>query len=83
MQVRWNKGLDEQEKADLALQLAASTNVFKRLSVLIEEDISASSKHQESRDQYCSPSWAMAQADSIGEQRAYRKILRLINLKEK
>lgn len=82
MQTRWFKGLEEQQKNDLQLQLKASQNIFSRLSALIEDDIQASMKAQESKDLYDSPSWAMTQADHIGELRAYKRILRLIKLKE-
>lgn len=82
MQVRWTKGLDDQRRTDIQLQFKASTNIFNRLSRLIQEDIDSSTKSQESRGLYVSPSWAMEQADHIGEIRAYKRILRLINLKE-
>lgn len=82
MQTRWTKGLDKQEETDLRAQLVAATGVLKRLGVLLEEDLQRSHKTQESVELYNSPSWAYHQADSIGEQRAYKKILRLINQKE-
>ena len=82
MQVRWTKGLTEQQDADLRLQLKASTNIFERLGQLLQEDIASVVKVQESRGLYESPNWAMHQADNIGEIRAYKRILRLINLKD-
>lgn len=82
MQIRWTKGLTEQQDQDLRLQLKASTNIFERLGQLLQEDINAVVKVQESRGLYESPNWAMYQADNIGEIRAYKRILRLINLKD-
>lgn len=83
MQIRWNKGLSDQEKVDLKSSLVAANSAFKRLSILIEEDIASTIKSQELKGNYACPSWAMLQADYIGETRAYRKILRLINLEDK
>ena len=82
MQVRWTKGLTEQQATDLRLQLKASMNVFNRLEQLLQADLVSVLKAQESKEGYDSPSWAMNQADSIGEIRAYKKILRLINIKD-
>jgi hypothetical protein len=83
MQTRWTKGLDEAGKKELNSQLIASIPVLKRLGQLIEDSIEASTKVQESKETYESPSWAFFQADHVGELRAYRKILRLIDTKEK
>jgi hypothetical protein len=80
MQLRWTKGLESQQKTDLKAQLKASQNILNRLSTLLQEDIDSCIKAQEARDSYDSPSWAMYQADAIGETRAYRKILRLLDL---
>lgn len=82
MQLRWIKGLDDQQRADIKPQLLASKNILDRLSLLIQDDIESCIKAQEARDSYDSPSWAMYQADTIGEIRAYKKILRLLDMKE-
>ncbi len=82
MKTRWTKGLAKQEELDLRTSLVASIPVLKRLSVLLGADLDRCIKSQESTESYMCPSWAYTQADSIGEQRAYRKILRLITQKE-
>jgi hypothetical protein len=82
MQTRWNKNLDDQGKKDLNSSLLASNFAFSQLAVLISDDIDSSVKANETKGGYESPNWAYAQADHIGELRAYRKILRLIDLKE-
>ncbi len=83
MQTRWTKGLDEERAKDLISQLKASTSVLERLGKLIQEDSNNCTKLQESKESYASPSWAYIQADCIGELRVYKKILRLITLKDK
>ena len=82
MQTRWFKGLNEQEEKDLRAGLVASDTVLRRLGQLLQEDLTVSAAAQLSGVQYESPSWAYQQADFIGQQRVYTKILRLIN-KEK
>ena len=79
MQTRWFKGLDEQEVADMRASLVASTTILLRLSKLIQEDLDSSVAAQLAGAQYESPSWAYQQADFIGQQRAFNKMLRLIN----
>lgn len=81
MQTRWTKGLDDKEVEELKLKLVAATNVLERLTLLIEDDLEATIKNQEAKTNYDNPSWVYCQADAIGETRAYKKILRLINLK--
>lgn len=83
VQSRWNKGLDDTGKSDLKASLLASNFAFKQLARLIQEDIDSSIKIQEAKGGYDCPNWAYSQADTIGELRAYKKILRLINIKEK
>ena len=82
MQSRWFKGLDDTQKGELRSTLLLSNFVFSRLSKLIQEDLDACIKGQESKDRYESPVWAYLQADYIGKIRAYKEILRLINIKE-
>lgn len=82
MQTRWFKGLDKQEEKDLRASLLAAELAFKRLAKLLEDDMKSSESLQHSESLYESPSWAYQQADAIGQQRAFRKILRLIS-KEK
>lgn len=83
MQTRWFKGLDKQAEADLRVGLLASINVLTRMETLLHEELEASQATQCSKDLYDSPSWAYQQADSIGQQRAFRKILRLISQETK
>ena len=83
MQTRWFKGLDKQQETDLRAGLLASINVLARMETLLHAELEASTGLQCSKDLYDSPSWALQQADAIGQQRAYRKILRLIQQETK
>ena len=79
MQTRWFKGLSDQQSTDLRAQLVAADKALDRLIEILEADLKAIQEIQCSKEAYESPSWAYLQADSIGQQRAYRKTLRLIS----
>ncbi len=78
MYTRWTKGLPKDKHAEFAMQVSAATPVLKRLLGILEEELAASEKSQLEKN-YQDAAWAYSQADSIGEQRAYTKALKLIN----
>ncbi len=78
MYTRWTKNLPKERHNEFAMQVSAASPVLKRLLEILEEELAASKKAQLEKD-YESSAWAYSQADSIGEQRAYTKAVKLIN----
>lgn len=78
---RWVSNLkDPAEIEEFERLLAAMTNnsVMRRLHEIIKEDLRIVQEGTLKSVNYESPSWAYAQADSIGHQRALRNIERLL-----
>ena len=76
---RWFKGLkEEQDKKELKANLLNSREVLNALVRIIEEDLETSVKEARKEDNYELPSWSHYQADKLGEQRAYQKIINFI-----
>jgi hypothetical protein len=78
----WTKHLPKTEQEEFRKAMLAARPVLTRLKVLLEEALAASQKEQLSKVCYKSSSWPMYQADCIGEQRAFQKIIKLITLDE-
>ena len=74
----WTKGLKDKDKQQFISEVLASQSFIGRFLDRLEKDLEASKKSQVVRD-YDTPSWALKQADFIGEQRAYIKIIDLLN----
>ena len=79
MYTSWAKGLTEQQKNDLQLNIRASQPFIKRVLEILEGRLAACEQLGLSRDSYDKASWPYFQADLLGEQRAYRKIIDLFN----
>lgn len=78
---RWVSNLkDPKEIEEFERLLVAMKNnsVMCRLYEIIQEDLKAVREGSLKGSNYDSPSWAYAQADSIGHQRALRNIERLL-----
>lgn len=78
MYSRWTKGLNDQQKKDFNAQVVAAYPAMKALIALIEEDVRASERQIEDKEKYSLAAWPYFQADQIGEQRAYKKVLKLV-----
>lgn len=79
---RWTKHLPKEKHDEFRKTILAYRVVLERLKELLEEDLAASKRIQNSRESYKNPSWPMFQADCIGEQRALEKVIKLITLNE-
>lgn len=78
---RWVANLkDESEVKEFykLLEAAKHNAVIRRLVEIIEEDLERLAKAALKNTNYDSPSWAYAQADSIGHQRALNNIRALL-----
>ena len=80
---KWVKNLKtDQSKQEFLAKLMASKDVLLRLSALIEEDLAASDTNALNKDKYDCANWAYLQADKVGEQRALKKVLKIIDLRD-
>lgn len=81
---RWTKHLKAKaDKEEFRKEVIASRHVLKVLKSLLEEDLRASQTSQESEEGYALPSWPYKQADAIGEQRAIKKVIKMITLEDR
>ena len=78
MKLNWTKGLSGDAKKDVVQEYASSSNLRKRLEVLLQEKQSSSQKAIISKDAYDSPNWAFKQADAVGYQRALEEVISLL-----
>jgi outer membrane phospholipase A len=75
----WTKGAStDKEKNEFRLQVASAQPVIKRLLELAESEYRSSVQTMNDRGAYDSQSWPFLQADLLGEQRAYRKLIKLL-----
>lgn len=77
MYLKWAK--TEEEKKTFVGQALAAQPFIKKLINILEKDYDALEEQRVSREQYDKSSWPFYQADKIGEQRAYKKIIKLLN----
>jgi len=77
MHSSWTNGLEKQQAEDMKTTVKYSGTVLSRLVDILEKEISISERDQLSRD-YSDASWAYKQADYIGQQRSYAKVLTII-----
>lgn len=78
----WTKGLDEGAKEQFILNVRAAQPAIRRILEVAQEHLEVSENLSKSRDVYDKASWPYFQADLLGEQRAYNKLIKLIeNLK--
>ncbi len=79
---KWVKGKSAQEVVDIKSALAASAEGFERLSEMLQELLDDSVGQMANRQNYESPAFPEKMADRLGEQRALRRVLDLINFEE-
>jgi predicted Abi (CAAX) family protease len=78
---RWTSNLKDQaeiEEFQRLLQASQNNTVLRRLYDIIKEDREIAAKAALKGSNYDSPSWAYAQADNIGYQRALNNIENLL-----
>ncbi len=75
MDTRWFK--QQKDKEARKKELLSYRNAFQELSALLEKEFI-----QEDGPDYKSNSWAYEQADQNGHNRAIKKVLKLINIKD-
>lgn len=79
MYSKWYSHLKtEKEITEFKYSISAAKFVLERLSELLEEEAKVSETLMRSKESYVDAAWPYKQADSLGEQRAYGKALKLI-----
>lgn len=78
MNIKWFKGLDEQQKKEMKVQILESRLVLDRLAKLLREELEESVTDMAKKEHFYMPSWSEYQASRLGEQRALRKAIELI-----
>ena len=71
----------KEEKEEFLYKLTAAQVALQRLKQIIEKKIEANTKSRVSEEGYKDASWAYRQADLVGEERAFRELLDIIDLK--
>ena len=79
---KWTKGKSAKEADDLKRALAGSTEALDRLSEILQELLDDSITQMANRQNYDSPAFSEKMADRLGEQRALRRVLDLINFED-
>lgn len=75
IQTGWISHLKQEERDEFISNIMAASPVLERLQEIIEGLIDASETDMRKVDNYKLAAWPYLQADRIGEQRAYNKIL--------
>lgn len=72
------KGMNEQDKSEFRQSFVAAKSVRDRLTEVLNESIDSLHQAQLNDDDYDSPSWATKQADRLGQIKAHKKLLNLL-----
>lgn len=75
--------MSEEDKKEMKRMLYDAHPALVRLSELLNEDLEKSVTDMSKQDNYTMPAWSAYQADKLGEQRAIRKILGMIDIEDK
>jgi len=78
MNLKWFKGLSKQQEQELRGDLVLARPSFARLRVLLENELEASISEMGNKDNFFMPAWSEYQANKLGEQKALRKLINLI-----
>lgn len=78
MQIRWKRGLDDQQAIDIEQRYKEAGLVRRRLEVILRDMIEEKRTGSVSESLYDSPNWAYQQADRAGYERALRDVISLI-----
>lgn len=79
MFTRWTKGLSDQEIKEFQTSVVSAQKLLKKIKEVAEEELSYTENASLDKDNYTLPAWPYFQADVLGQQRAYNKVLKLIN----
>lgn len=79
MKLTLTKGLNEQEKKEVEGEFIASYHFRQQIIRLLEEKIESTQRAMRDLKGYEKGSWAMYQADRLGQIRAYEEIISLFS----
>lgn len=78
MYTKWTAHLDKDKQHEFKMQVSGAMPVIKRLLSFLEDELTASKEAGLSKSSYDSPAWPYMQADNLGEQRAYNRVIHLL-----
>lgn len=78
MNLKWTKGLDKEQQEEMKIALKEARLVIERLKVILQEELDVSVVDMAKKDNFFMPAWPEYQASKLGEQRALRKVIELI-----
>ena len=78
MYTTWTSHLFKDQKHEFSINVSAAQPVIRRTRDILQRKLDASITEMQSKDTYSGAAWPYHQADLLGEQRAYRTILDLI-----
>jgi len=78
MNIKWFKNKNKEEKEKFKRLALSQLELFQTLREILEEDLAASLKDAAKKDHYSLSAWPEFQADKLGEQRTYRKVIDLL-----
>ena len=79
MNLSLTKGLDEREKKEVEGEFLSSYHLRQQVIKHLGEEIQSIQRAMRDLDGYDKASWAMYQADRLGQIRAYEKIISLFS----
>lgn len=83
LSIKWVKHCKtNEERKEVMAKVLASVQGFALLKKLIIEEIEIVERNRKKKDLYKESNWALFQADSIGEERALRSVLKLLSITE-
>jgi hypothetical protein len=83
MNIKWFKNKSRDEKERFKKLALSQLEVFETLRDILEEELAASLKDAARKDHYVLSAWSEYQADKLGEQRTYRKVIDLLPKEDK
>lgn len=75
------KGLDNTQIQDLRGAFKSALPFRKRMIEVLEEIIESERKKSVTEGSYENPNWALKQADLVGAERAFRRVMKLLDEK--
>ena len=74
----WTQGLSDEDKEQFTRNIRAAQPVIKRLLEVAQDNLAVSESKSKDRAAYDKASWPYYQSDLLGEQRAYSKVIKLL-----
>jgi hypothetical protein len=78
MKTSWTSGLTSEQKEEIRMSFGSAGRLRERLTALLNDKITSSTKESLGKDLYANASWAYQQADAVGYRRALHEVMSLL-----